>query len=68
MSETKSYTLQVVEVRDGDKVVAVEFTNGVENWFYDFNQDRFPSMRIGKVPRKNLNEDYERHVVYERSQ
>lgn len=57
--------IQIKEILDGDKIIAVELTNGPETWFYDFNQDDRTSLRLGKFPRKSFREDYTRRIVYE---
>jgi len=53
------------QVLDGEKVIAIEITNGPEKWFYDFDQGRFPSMRLGAVPRKSLDEEFVRRLIYQ---
>jgi len=50
--------LRITNVMDGDDLIAVELSDGTDTWFYDFDQSRYPGLRVGKVPRKNLNEDY----------
>ncbi len=53
--------LRIYEVLDHDgRHVAVEITDERETWFYYLDQSFMPSLRLGKVPRKNLKEDYER--------
>lgn len=56
--------LQIHEVLDGETVIAVEITDGAETFAYHFDQIKYPSLRIGKVPRKNRKEDFERRLVY----
>lgn len=50
--------LEIVDVLDGDTLIAVEFTNGVDTWFYDMHRHVIPELRIGRVPRKNMHEEY----------
>jgi len=58
--------LRIFEVVDGTtkQVVAIEFSNGPEIWFYDVNRNKSTTLRIGKVPRKSWDEDYERRLIY----
>lgn len=56
--------LKIFDVIDTDgKQIAVEITDGAETWFYYMDQSVMPSMRMGKVPRKNLDEEFERVLL-----
>ena len=55
--------LEITEVKNGDRVVAIEMSNGVDAWFYELDQDAFVNMRIGRYPRKNLDDDYARRIL-----
>jgi len=53
--------LRIYDVLDANgRHIAVEITDERETWFYYLDQSFMPSLRLGKVPRKNLKEDYER--------
>jgi hypothetical protein len=58
--------LRIFEVVDGKtkQVVAIEFTNGPEIWFYEADRNKCATLRIGKVPHKSWDEDYERRLIY----
>lgn len=56
--------LQIYAVMDGKNQVAVEITDGNKTWFYDLDQRLWPGLRIGACPRKGLDEDYTRQLVY----
>ena len=56
-------TLSIHQVVDGQTLIAIEFTDGKQFWFYDFDQEKWPGMRLGCVPRKSLDEEYERILV-----
>lgn len=56
--------IRISEVLDHGRVIAIEWTNGPESWFYDFDQGRFPLVRSGRVPRNSLVQDFERRLIY----
>jgi len=56
-------TLSIHKVVDGQTLIAIEFTDGQQFWFYDFDQKKWPGMRLGRVPRKSLDQEYERVLV-----
>lgn len=52
--------LQISDVMDGDKITAVEFTDGKDTWFYVIGHSHLPSLQIGKFPCRTLGEEYPR--------
>lgn len=56
-------TFSIWAVVDNGQWVGYEFSDGSLLWFYDFDQDKFPGMQLGKYPRKSLDEDYKRILL-----
>lgn len=59
------FLLKIFKVMDGEKVVGIELTNGPERWFYSIDQEKWPSLRLGKFPRKSLDEEFERVLLFQ---
>lgn len=56
--------LQIFDVMNDGKLIAVEISDGRETWFYAFDQARFPSLRIGKFPCDSTGKNFQR-IRYE---
>lgn len=61
--------LLIFDVLDGDEIIAVEFTDDKDTWFYVIGHSDLPSLRIGKFPCKSSGEKFLRRfrIKYEDS-